>query len=172
MIPLAALPGDRAVFPFRIRLPPQDAKATYGSQAKEKTEGARRAKLHRRHEEQRVVPQAEFSLRREIDYIVARAAERDGRCVCIGPLVLFSTQSGDAWILDPSDQLALCLARDGDPEPVNIVENSSNYSIEWAGTYSIDGEAFTMAERETGRVRTVTGYPIQEILAAIARSRA
>jgi hypothetical protein len=58
----------------------------------------------------------DFRLAEEIDYIQCRAAEHDGRLVTVGPLVLFSTDTGDAWLLDPVDHLAARLARDGDPE--------------------------------------------------------
>jgi hypothetical protein len=67
-----------------------------------------------------------FRLAKEIKYIQRRAAEHAGRLVTIGPLVLFSTQSGDAWVLDPSDQLAARLARDGDPEPIDLEETDTN----------------------------------------------
>ena len=52
----------------------------------------------------------------------ARAAVRDGRLVTVGPLVLFSTETGDAWLLDPADNLAARVARDGDPEDVYFEE--------------------------------------------------
>jgi hypothetical protein len=48
----------------------------------------------------------------EVRYILRRAAEHDGRVVTIGQLVLFSTETGDALLLDPSDQLAARLARE------------------------------------------------------------
>ena len=64
-----------------------------------------------------------FRFADEVRYILRRAAEHDGRVVTIGQLVLFSTETGDAWLLDPSDQLAARLARDGDPEPFHIEEN-------------------------------------------------
>ena len=35
--------------------------------------------------------------------------------VTIGPLVFFSTETGDAWMLELSNQLAARLARDGNP---------------------------------------------------------
>jgi hypothetical protein len=68
-----------------------------------------------------------FRLAKEIKYIQRRAAEHDGRLVTVGPLVLFSTQSGDAWVLDPSDQLAARLARDGDPEPIDLEETENRH---------------------------------------------
>ena len=63
---------------------------------------------------------------REVDYIVARAAESDARVVTLGRLVFFSTQTGDAWLLDPEDHLALRLANDGGRLPVQIVENGDS----------------------------------------------
>ena len=88
------------------------------------------------------LPRAQFRLTEEVRTIQQRAAERDGRIVSIGPLVLFSTQSGDAWLLDPADQLAARLAYDGDPLPVHIEETDRNYAIGWQGRYRIDAAAF------------------------------
>jgi hypothetical protein len=42
-----------------------------------------------------------FRLADEARYIQRRAAERHGRVVTVGQLVLFSTETGDAWLLDP-----------------------------------------------------------------------
>jgi hypothetical protein len=42
----------------------------------------------------------------EVRYIQQCAADHDGRVVTVGQLVLFSTETGDAWLLDPADQLA------------------------------------------------------------------
>ena len=53
-------------------------------------------------------------LAKEVSHIQDRAAEHDGRIVSIGPLVLFSTDTGDAWILEPANHLASKLASDGD----------------------------------------------------------
>jgi acyl dehydratase len=62
----------------------------------------------------------------EVRYIQQRAADHDGRVVTVGQLVLFSTETGDAWLLDPADQLAARLARDGDPQPIHIEENDTH----------------------------------------------
>jgi hypothetical protein len=42
----------------------------------------------------------------EVRYIQNKAAEHDGRVVTLGQLILFSTDTGDAWLLDVPDQLA------------------------------------------------------------------
>jgi hypothetical protein len=67
----------------------------------------------------------------EVRYIQRRAAGHDGRVVTIGQLFLFSTETGDAWLLDPTDQLAAQLARDGDPEPILIEENDTTFASGW-----------------------------------------
>jgi hypothetical protein len=104
-----------------------------------------------------------FRLADEVRYIQHQAAERDGRVVTIGPLVLFSTASGDAWVLDPTDHLATRLARDGDPLPAHIEDTDTNFTIGWQGQYRIDGEAFMYADRESGRVITILGYPTKQL---------
>ena len=63
------------------------------------------------------------------------------------------------WLLDPSDQLAARLARDGDPEPVHIEENDSSFVIDWKGNYRIEGPAFIYSDRQSRRVATILGYP-------------
>lgn len=88
----------------------------------------------------------------EVRSIQHRAAAHDGRVVTLGPLVLFSTASGDAWVLDPADYLATRLARDGDPLPVHIEDTATNFTIGWQGPYRIDGDAFVYADRESSRV--------------------
>ena len=107
-----------------------------------------------------------FRLADEIGYIQDKAADHDGRIVTIGQLILFSTDTGDAWLLDVTDQLAIRLARDGDPEPIYLEETDSSFAIEWKGHYRIEGTAFIYADRDTGRVTTIIGYPTQRIAQA------
>src|SRR6195256_5388433 len=93
-----------------------------------------------------------FRLADEIDYIQDKAADHDGRIVTIGQLILFSTDTGDAWLLDVTDQLAARLARDADPEPIHREESDTSFAIEWKGRYRIDGSAFVYTDRDTGSV--------------------
>jgi len=105
----------------------------------------------------------DFLLADEIDYIRSRAAEHDGRLVSVGPLVLFSTETGDAWLLDPADSLAARVARDGDPEDIHFEETDTNFAIGWKGTYQIQGDAFVFIDRDTARVITILGYPTRRL---------
>ena len=78
---------------------------------------------------------------REVDYIVRRARQCDTRVVSLDQLVFFSTATGDAWMLDPEDGLALQLAEAGERKPAKIVEIATRYAVEWTASYSLDGDA-------------------------------
>ena len=105
-----------------------------------------------------------FRLADEVRYILGRAAEHDGRVVTIGQIMLFSTETSDAWLIEPSDQLAARLARDGDPEPFHIEENETTFTIDWKGRYRIEGAAFVYMDRETGRITAIHGYPTHKLI--------
>lgn len=110
-----------------------------------------------------VVDGKDFRLAEEIRYIQDKAAEHELRMVTIGQLILFSTETGDAWLLDITDKLAARLARDGDPEPIHLEETDTSFAIGWMGNYRIDGPAFIYSDRKTGRVTTIVGYPTKKI---------
>lgn len=111
----------------------------------------------------RTIEGKDFRLGEEIRYIQRRAAEHDGRFVTVGPLALFSTDTGDAWLLDPQDHLAARLARDGDPEDVHFEETDAHFAIGWKGEYRIESDAFVYLDRDSGRILTILGYPIHRI---------
>jgi hypothetical protein len=110
-----------------------------------------------------VVDGKDFRLAEEIRYIQKKAADHILRIVTIGQLILFSTETGDAWLLDVTDRLAARLARDGEPEPIHLEETDTSFAIEWKGNYRIDGPAFIYSDRKTGRVTTIIGYPTKKI---------
>ena len=104
-----------------------------------------------------------FRLANEVRYIQRRAADHDSRILTIGQLVLFSTETGDAWLLDPADRLAARLARDGQNEAIHIEETDTTFAIGWKGRYRIDGPAFVYSDHNTGRVATIIGYPTDKL---------
>jgi hypothetical protein len=105
---------------------------------------------------------------REVDYIVARAAESDARVVTLGQLVLFSTQSGDTWLLDPEDHLALRLATDGGRLPVQIVETTTRFAIQWNASYRFEDDAFVVDDGSG--MRAIIGYPVADLRVAERRA--
>ena len=125
---------------------------------------------NQRGSERQRLPRERLRVAEEIRSIQHRAAEHDGRIVSIGRLVLFSTKTGDAWILDPADQLAARLAYNGDPLPVYINETNTDYAIGWQGRYCIDAEAFIYEDNESRRLTAIRGYPIQALLRVIGEA--
>jgi hypothetical protein len=77
--------------------------------------------------------------------------------------MLFSTDTGDAWLFDRSDQLAARLARNGETEAVHIEQTDTAFTIGWKGSYRPDGPAFVYWDQETGRVVTILGYPTKSL---------
>jgi len=106
-------------------------------------------------------------LAKEVRAIQHRAAEHAGRIVSIGPLVFFSTDTGDAWMLEPADHLAARLAAGGDPLPVLFEETPTNYTIGWQGRYRIDGDTFIYEDNKSRRLNAIRGYPVKQLLRAI-----
>jgi hypothetical protein len=106
------------------------------------------------------------SLSQEINTIIQLSHQREARLLSLGKLIFFSTQTGDAWILDPDEGRARCLSLDGEKQPVTINETSTGAGIDWDSEYRIKGSLFTVLEY-SGPVRTILGYPTRQIEEAI-----
>jgi len=120
-------------------------------------------KRTRRGPGQQIIGDRDFRLADEVRYIQRQAAHQQGRIVTVGQLILFATETGDAWLLDPGDRLAARLARDGDSEPIHLEETDTTLAIGWKGRYRIDGPAFVYADNNSGRVTTILGYPTDKL---------
>jgi hypothetical protein len=106
----------------------------------------------------------QFRLAQEIKYIQRRAAQYDARFVTVGPLVFFSTQTGDAWMLDPSEQLAARLARDGDPELIDFQEPTPTSQSAGKVTTTLKvAHSCTQTERPAGSSRSLA-TPLRKLL--------
>ena len=112
---------------------------------------------------QTIVEGRSFRLADEVGYIQRRAAERDGRIVTFGQLALFSTETGDAWLLDTVDHLAARLARNGDPEPTQVEDTATTFAMGRKGQYRIEGTAFVYTDGDTGRTTSIPGCPTQKL---------
>jgi hypothetical protein len=109
----------------------------------------------------------EFSSRRRGALYSAPSTDYDSRIVTFGQLILFSTKTGDAWLLDPADQSAARLAREGESEPIHIEETDTTFAIGWKGRYRIEGPAFIYSDEDIGRVATILGYPTDKLTQAV-----
>ncbi|MEW6374554.1 MAG: hypothetical protein AB1502_02035 [Thermodesulfobacteriota bacterium] len=117
---------------------------------------------------QTLLSREQISMNREADYIIKRAQRYESRVVLINGLIFFSTQTGDAWILDPEDHLALCLAQYGETQSFSILETPTKFQVAWEAQYYIDGDTFILVTKD-GNTRTILGYPVREIEELIRR---
>jgi hypothetical protein len=114
----------------------------------------------------------ERSLVTDCSYIVELAKKRDPRIVLrrtqdYAPFALFSSEDGDAWLVSPSEELALCLCWRGESQEYEVREDNTEVMIGWDAFYAIKGAAFHVESRnETIGTRTILGYQAEELEAA------
>jgi len=107
-------------------------------------------------------------IRREVAHILASAQSGVTRVVGLGPLILFSTETRDAWLLDWQDERGLCLARGGVEQRVTITETEQHFAIEWTTDYKIEGDVMTFQD-DAGSVVSIQGYPTAAIVQTARR---
>jgi hypothetical protein len=110
----------------------------------------------------RTVEGASFRLTDEVRYVQRRAAAHYGRIVTIGQLLLCSTDAGDAWLIDRSDQLphgSLEMARPNQSRSRRPIQHSR--SVGRAAT-ALSGR-HSSTRQESGQIITILGYPIDKI---------
>jgi hypothetical protein len=108
------------------------------------------------------------SISAEVQHIIEKAKGRDAIVVAAGGYVLFSSRTGDAWMLDSANGLALCLARNGKEQTYRIVETPPSVAIEWNARYHFERDAFVVMDT-AGKTRRIRNYPAQQILSYTAK---
>lgn len=103
-----------------------------------------------------------MDIKREIDYIIKLAKKGISKKVQLGELLLFSTNTGDAWILDKEDNLGICLMRDNTLQKYKIIDTPTQFGFDWDYKYFIEKDCFITIDKQ-GRERKIFGYPINEI---------
>ena len=81
--------------------------------------------------------------------------DRDGRFVSVGPLALFSTDTGDAWLLDPSERLATRLALVFDIVDVALINKTSRAEADRCG--------FRFGEPKAGVKMAINAQPLEKV---------
>lgn len=84
------------------------------------------------------------------------------------PFVLFSTGIGDAWLLEPDEQLAMCLLWHGEREVIGVSEDPSRIEVAWDGGYELLGDFFHV-ETNNPKIgdRAIGGYPLDAVRKAL-----
>ncbi len=113
----------------------------------------------------------------ECEIILRAAQEGIDKIVVTGPevlpvpFVLFASQ-GDAWLLDPEENLALCLMFRGQKMERVFRDSARQIEIAWDGPFRLDGEGFAVhTEHPDIGARVVLGYPLDELRAHLDRAQ-
>jgi hypothetical protein len=114
------------------------------------------------------------AIRAECEAIVAAELRGDVKVVvtkpgrACPPFVLFSTGVGDAWLLEPDEQLAMCLLWHGEREVIGVSEDPSRIEVAWDGAYELLGDFFHV-ETNNPKIgeRAIAGYPLDAMRKAL-----
>lgn len=125
-------------------------------------------------------PASTRTLSKEVDRILN--AEMNGEIVVImtgpeitqeGPLVLFSTGVGDAWLVDPDDNSAACLMWQGEKRPHPFRDLDDVIEIDWDGDFELNGQFVNFSCPSIPAIgnRAVGGYPVEPIRKLLLRAQ-
>lgn len=89
-----------------------------------------------------------------------------------GPFILFSSGIGDAWLLDPEANLAMCLVWHSQKITPDIQDDPKRLHIGWDGEYELLGDFFRVktSHPEIGE-RAIAGYPLDGLREMIHRAQ-
>jgi hypothetical protein len=122
-----------------------------------------------------LVAPARVNFQKEVDYILGLAASGRSHAVALDQCVLFSTEDGDAWVLDACDGVALCLSWRGERQDFLIEENAERFFVGYDTKFMLQSNAFSVrSDNPKIASRTILGYPaaeLAELLATIRRCR-
>jgi hypothetical protein len=107
---------------------------------------------------------AKLSFTSEIEYIIGCALKRSCTMVRLKSCILFSSDDGDAWLLDADDNRALCLAWRGERQSFTITEDEKTFYVEYDAVFDVTDLAFRVAsDNPKIAKRTIFGYPTEDI---------
>lgn len=79
--------------------------------------------------------------------------------------MMFSTEDGDAWLLDVEAGAALCLCWKGRDQMVNVSEREDAFFVEYDSSYSVRSGNFVVASDspQIGQRMIFGAYPVSAI---------
>lgn len=115
----------------------------------------------------------------EVEAVIQSALSGKAKIVATGPealasrqFVLLATEDGDAWLLDPKEDKALCLAWHGERQEVVIQDLPTQIKILWHGDFELNGPFFVVQTDHPGvGSRYIAGYPMDELRETLERAR-
>lgn len=111
------------------------------------------------------------SVRKEVEKIQQAAGEKKNFVYSVGVFVLFSSESGDGWLLEVSDMDAVQVAAAGKALDVEIEENPETIEINWTHSFAIKDKKLQLTSYKDNTVTAVEQYPTHGIAAAVKKIR-
>ena len=114
--------------------------------------------------------QAPPSLSAEIEKLQQKVGEKSTVMWTRGVFVFFSTEEGDAWVLEASGMDALQVAAAGQLLEVEVAQTDDAIEVTWSHQFSIRKD-FTVSAYADQRRSVLSGYPAARIRALLSKAR-
>jgi len=111
------------------------------------------------------------SVRGEVAKIQESALARTPAVMALGVFVLFSTATGDAWLLEVTDMDAIQVAEAGEKIDVQIEENPETIEINWSHKFEVRNKQFVLTSYKDESEDVRKDYPAHTILSTVKKIR-
>jgi len=111
------------------------------------------------------------SVKVEVEKIQESADAKKAAVLALGVFVLFSTTSGDAWLLEVTDMDAIQVARGGEKLTVQIEENPETIEINWTHKFDVKNKKFILTSYKDKSEEVREDYPVHTILSTVKKIR-
>ncbi len=111
------------------------------------------------------------SVRVEVEKIQELASAKKAAVLALGVFVLFSTTSGDAWLLEVTDMDAIQVTQGGEKIAVQIEENPETIEINWTHKFDVKSKKFILTSYKDKSEEVREDYPVHTILSTVKKIR-
>jgi hypothetical protein len=105
----------------------------------------------------------------EVKKIQESAVAKKAAVLTLGVFVLFSTTSGDAWLLEVTDMDAIQVAQGGEKLAVEIEENPETIEINWTHKFEVKNKKFILTSYKDKSEEIREDYPAHTILSTVKK---
>lgn len=103
----------------------------------------------------------EMNMTKRAKTIISHAENGRQEIDIIGNFIFLSTRSGEAWMLDHRENLALRLADEYQPLKYKIIETDDRFFVEWTEKFQLLDDAFLAIS--DSKKSLFTDYPVREL---------
>ncbi len=114
-------------------------------------------------------PPKQITVTDEINRLQKLAMAKEEVLKVIGVFIFFSTQDGDAWVLELTDMDALLVAKAGKKVDIEIDESSETIEINWSHRFAIKDKKFTTTAYNDNTVEVHQKCPAPSIHSSLKK---